>query len=166
MVLRYPLRVFGSILLLQAGLCQQPQPQAVSGNHFLQGNHIEVGVAPNGAFGSTVNAPSGYHPRNDAGTLLGFVADVAKDGWSTGSPAFHGDFFLPGSPQEGWSIATGTTQADAWRIYGGTPTGALTGTNVSYNTSATEVSSLWQGTFNSNLQVKQLTVVKKDKLYL
>jgi hypothetical protein len=67
--------------------------QLVSGNLFLKGNYVEVGVQPNGSFGSNVGAPAGYHPHIFATTmctstastsLLGYVADPAMDGWSTG----------------------------------------------------------------------------------
>ena len=38
-------------------------------------------------------------------TGIGFIADFNKDGFSTGSPkAYSGDYFLPGSPLEGWSV--------------------------------------------------------------
>jgi hypothetical protein len=100
-------------------------------NAFLQGNYVEVGINWNGAFGSSADAPSGYHPKSiSAGALynspscdtisngdslrLGFVADPAMDGWTTGTPAYFGDYFLPGVPQEGWSIMADSLQGDAW----------------------------------------------------
>src|ERR1022692_575080 len=95
--------------------------QLVNCNVFLQGSYLEVGININGAYGTSTDAPSGYHPRPDGGGLnntctgicggstnvLGFVADPAEDGWTVGSPAYCGDYFLPGYPQEGWSIEVG-----------------------------------------------------------
>ena len=52
--------------------------QLVSGNAFLQGNYLEVGMASCGVYGSSVFAPSGYHTQGS--NYLGFVADVDKDG--------------------------------------------------------------------------------------
>ncbi|MBK6997819.1 MAG: hypothetical protein IPH31_24120 [Lewinellaceae bacterium] len=59
--------------------------QMLSGNAFLMGNHVEVAVAPCGAFASTVAPPAGYHPRGGGGRL-GFVADPAQDGFGVGTP--------------------------------------------------------------------------------
>jgi len=40
-------------------------------------------------------------------TGIGFIADYGKDGFGTaasGQKKFSGDYFLPGSPLEGWSV--------------------------------------------------------------
>jgi gliding motility-associated-like protein len=138
---------------------------------FLQGYYVEVGIAPNGAYGSGGNAPVGYHPRPDLGLTsgpMGFVSDPDKDGWlvaSPGVPDYFGDFFLPGTPQEGWDIAVNGTRGLAWR--GTSPTsftGGLTGANTGYSASATQVQGTWDGTFG-NLAIKQVTTQRKDKLY-
>lgn len=83
----------------------------IDGNVFLKGHYIEVGVGPCGSFGSNVGAPAGYHPRGaDNHPLLGYVADVGKDGWSTGANGgFCGDYFVPGSPEEGWGLTINGT---------------------------------------------------------
>lgn len=73
------------------------------GNAFLQGNYIEAGIGPDGAYGATP-VPGGYHSRTNSVAGLGFVSDRDKDGWAT----FDGDFFTPGSPEEGWSIQIGS----------------------------------------------------------
>lgn len=138
--------------------------QLVSGEVFLQGDYVEVGIAKNGSFGTDGNAPSGYHPRG-VGTLLGFVADVGKDGWSTGSPNYAGDYFLPGSPQEGWDVQVGTNWAKAWRGSGGTSfTGGLTGSCTDYVSSGSVTEGSWEGSVG-DLGIKAVTTVKKDKLF-
>lgn len=86
---------------------QKSKAQLISSEVFLQGDYVEVGIAKNGAFGTDNAAPSGYHPRYAGGTQLGFVADIGKDGWSAGTPNYVGDYFLPGSPQEGWDMQVG-----------------------------------------------------------
>lgn len=160
----------GAALLFAITCNQQARAQLVAGNHFLQGNFIEVGIAPNGSFGSTIDAPVGYHPRTTSGSGLGFVADVAQDGWGVGAPNYHGDFFLPGTPQEGWSISSGTVEARAFRAspttgaYGAF-TGPLTGSNVSYDDSPTEINAVWEGTYGTDLDITQRTRVIKSKLY-
>lgn len=148
--------------------CSPATAQMVSGNAFLKGNFIEVGSAPNGSFGSTVGAPIGYHPRVTTpmpGAQLGFVADAAKDGWTVGFPDYHGDFFLPGTPQEGWGIASGFLESQAYRQSGGGFTGPLSGANIAVDDSPTETVATWQGTFNTNLQITQRTRVIKSKTY-
>lgn len=145
--------------------------QAVGTDIFLQGDFVEVGIATNGAYGSGGNAPTGYHPRPDLSLTsgpIGFVADPAKDGWGVGSPGFpdyFGDYFLPGTPQEGWDIAVNGARGLAWRGSGpGSFTGGLTGANTSYTATPTQLTGVWDGSFG-NLTIKQTTTQKKDKLY-
>jgi gliding motility-associated-like protein len=159
------LRSFSILLFgLSAFISQQAQAQLVSAEAFLQGDYVEVGIATNGAFGTDNSAPTGYHPRG-VGTLLGFVADIGKDGWTVGSPDYIGDYFLPGSPQEGWDMQVGTTWAQAWRGSGGTSfTGGLTGSCTDYSSVGGVTKGIWEGTLGT-LSVKAVTTVKKDKLY-
>ena len=123
--------------------------QLVSGNAFLQGNYVEVGMAPCGSFGTTVNSPAGYHPRTNIAnnTAMGFVADADRDGWTTGTPGYVGDFFLPGVPEEGWGITmNGVNYNNNLRC--GAATNQITGTITNYNVTANEVSATWTGTLN------------------
>src|SRR6185437_8582543 len=94
------------IVLILTFFVQRATAQLDTCNGFLAGNYVEVGVAPNFGFGSTINTPSGYFPRpvfgggsasfwnfcesacNSLGANLGFVADPDKDGWIVGSPAY------------------------------------------------------------------------------
>jgi tRNA (Thr-GGU) A37 N-methylase len=80
------------------------------GEAFLAGKYVEVGVRANGAFGSSSsNVPSGFHPQSGG---LGFVAirDKAQTSWSAARAAnlLDGDFFVPGTPYEGWGIKVGS----------------------------------------------------------
>ncbi|MBC8048416.1 MAG: hypothetical protein H7Y00_16575, partial [Fimbriimonadaceae bacterium] len=81
---------------------------------FLQGCFIEVAISDCGAYGTSESPPDGpygdYHEIDWNG--LGFVADHEKDGWDVatgaGEPDFCGDYFSPGSPEEGWAIQIGS----------------------------------------------------------
>ncbi len=77
---------------------------------FLAGMYVEAGVKENGSFGSSSSAPAGFHPQGVTG--IGFVAvrDTAQPSWSAASAAslVDGDFFLPGSPYEGWALKVGS----------------------------------------------------------
>jgi cysteine-rich repeat protein len=67
---------------------------------LLRGNYIEVGLNPSAAFGAGEPSPAGWHARAGAGNELGLVSDPEATEWT----AQHGDFFLPGSAEEGWSL--------------------------------------------------------------
>jgi gliding motility-associated-like protein len=143
---------------------QKSRGQLVSSEIFLQGDYVEIGIAQNGAFGTDNDAPTGYHPRG-VGLKLGFVADPDKDGWTVGTPNYIGDYYLPGSPQEGWDIEYNGTWAQAWRGSGGTSfTGGLTGTCTGYSTTATYKEGTWQGSLGA-MSIKAVTKLKNDKVY-
>jgi len=154
-------------LLSISSLVPAAKAQLVAPDCFLQGNYVEVGINPNAGFGSAGAAPAGYHPNVPmTGNALGFVADPEKDGWLVSiaaAPQYMGDYFVPGTPYEGWEIqANGAAKGLGWGRAGG-PTG-ITGANVSYTTSATQSVGVWQGTYG-NLAITQTTTLKKDKVY-
>ena len=80
------------------------------GDVMLQSNVVKVGIHKMGSFGTMRTAPSSTpSPCTMAsfnvvsGKKLGFIADFGRDGWNTGSPyAYSGDYFVPGSPEEGF----------------------------------------------------------------
>lgn len=139
---------------------------------FVKGDYVEVGVASTGAFG-TCGMPAGYHSNvtqycgGSSVPVLGFVSDPDKDGWlvsAVGSAAYMGDYFVPGSPYEGWDLQyAGTAYRYRNDASGGTCPGSSCA-NVSYVATPTEQTTIWEGT-NGNLAITQKTVVKKDKLY-
>jgi gliding motility-associated-like protein len=157
---------------------------------FLKGRYVEVGIAPNGGYGSTLPAPTGYHPNlggasftfydpgsatsTTSSNLLGFVADFGRDGWTTGTPGYFGDFYLPGTPQEGWAVRVGGVESEAYipnyQFFGGPPptgfsgTGTLGGTNLSYSNSGGISRGVWQGNEGA-LLIRQTTTLDTSKLY-
>jgi len=82
----------------------QPNGNRADPSVFLQGTFIDLGISPSGSCGTPNDPPAGYHyfPGNPGG--LGFVADYQLDGWAVGTPPFSRDYFLPGSPYEGWLV--------------------------------------------------------------
>ncbi len=156
---------------------------------FLQGKFVEIGIAPNGGYGSTLPAPATYHPflagttfnfydpgagtASTSGNFLGFVADYGRDGWTVGSPPYFGDFYLPGNPQEGWAIEIGGSLADAyiptyWTSSPGFNTtgyhGGLSGTNTSYSSVGGVSKGVWTGSKGS-IAIRQTTTLDTSKLY-
>jgi hypothetical protein len=112
---------------------------------YLQGTFIELGIAEAGSCGiTTTPAPAGYHPWYYG---IGFIADFNMDGWAVGTPPYSGDYFLPGSPYEGWLLeytyqATDYTFQNAQAVgYYDVPQTSLTNTS-----SGTTNSAVWVGT--------------------
>ncbi len=137
----------------------------------MQGNFVEVGVNTCGAYGSSINptapGPIGvYHPTELG---LGFVADSDQDGWGTGSPPYCGDYFVPGSPVEGWGITVGSSPGNV-RI--NTDQGCspfqIPGSISSYSDDGLSRTVIWEGTYNApagTMSVNQTTITPADRVY-
>ena len=96
------------------GVCGKVQ--VTNGEVFLKGDFIELGLHSAGNFGTVGPAPVSFNGatgpglRNPWTSGVGFSVDYNRDGWGVGSPtAFAGDYFLPGSPVEGWVVSYRTT---------------------------------------------------------
>jgi len=79
--------------------------QIVAGSAYLIGDAVEVGVNTKGMEGAPILA--GSHARSDFFTspliYFGFVSNPAMDGWGN----YDGDFFSPGSPENGFGLEIG-----------------------------------------------------------
>ena len=153
------------------------EPRRLFAEVFLQGNFIEVGIHDAGSFGTEEDAPSGFHPMatfdEPEDRRLGFVADHQADGWDVGDPPQTGDFFVPGTPEEGWMVE--------WTGSGGTEVGLGNfGANSDFdipqtsltNTSSGEIqSAVWTGTAVSptnadeELEIVQTVRFHEDNLF-
>jgi hypothetical protein len=126
-----------------------------TGQVFLKGDFMEVGLHNAFSFGTSENAPTGY---TYAGKPLGFIADYDENGWA-GSPGYAGDFFLPGAPLEGWSVSyDGTLRVNAARM--GTtdiPTSSLEITST-----ATEQSAVWTGIIDDLIITQRVSFANED----
>ncbi len=142
--------------------------QIVGSNCFLQGCYIEIGLSSCGVYGTSTLPPAGgglfgpYHPN--VGSYFGFVADHQKDGWAVGTPNYCGDYFVPGSPVEGWQIQSGVT------VYTNTDVGCWTnnipGSITGYSDTGGYKSATWEGSIAAiNLEVTQRTVFPDGALF-
>lgn len=155
---------FYIILFCFSIFCQKSVGQLIGGEAFLQGNYIEIGVSACGSYG-TNSAPAGYHDNTNNGLGLGFVADGAKDGWTTGTPAYCGDYFLPGNPEEGWTVEIGGTNYS--NSNGGTTTCSsigFPGSITSYSNTGGILSAIWAGAGNG-LSIEKCIYFPQDSLY-
>ena len=136
--------------------------QIVGADGFMQGIFVEVGVNECGAYGSGDPAPAGFHPTEAGG--LGFVADWESDGWDTGSPDYCGDYFVPGSPVEGWQVQVGS---DVWTNTDQSCfTSDVPGSVTDYSFASGIYTTVWEGNIASeDLSITQITTLPEDKLY-
>ena len=146
-------------------------PPGPTQNSFMQGFFLEVGVSNCGTYGTTTASapvPAGFHAR---GVLdgIGFVADVGRNGWSTAGPGtnpdYCGDYFLPGSPVEGWGIeVNGISQINSDRCgINDIPGSVISGINTGGVSST-----IWSGTTVggiSGLFIRQTTTIPDSALY-
>lgn len=132
-----------------------------SGDIFLKGNYVEVGIHSAASYGTNYNAPatSAYGVQR-----LGFIADFDKNGFS-GSPGFAGDYFVPGSPVEGWVVQFKESGTVRKAINMGLMRRISVSTDSAEITSTAETqSTLWVGTYR-NLKISKVTQFNNDDLF-
>ncbi|MCX6294752.1 MAG: gliding motility-associated C-terminal domain-containing protein [Bacteroidetes bacterium] len=82
--------------------------QMVGPDAYIKATSLEIGLDGQGGFEgcSTTTSPPlpGMHFRS-GNPLFGFVANPQVNLWTT----YDGDFFTPGTPENGWGIEIGTT---------------------------------------------------------
>lgn len=129
---------WGAALLLT--MCSSSlKAQIEDENAFLQGDYVEVGISDCGCFGSTVDAPWGYNDNSDG---LGFVADADRDGWDSGTPNYCGDYFVPGTPEEGFAVQF---DGNNYRNFSKCFPDDIPGSITHYEKSGETVSAAWEG---------------------
>lgn len=139
--------------------------EKVNDDVVLGGNYIEVGVSKAGSFGTASAAPKGFHP-----TCSGIGLSVDGDGFDIGNKPTTGDFFLPGTPEESFTVGYKSGSASA------IPTNYTNAERVSRvdiptvtddTSSGDTLSSLTSGiTKDSNLEIKQKISFKvNDKFF-
>jgi len=143
--------------------CNTSRAQLIGGNAFLQGHWLEVGVVPNGSFGTTTAPPGSYHPHFSPD--LAMVYDYGHDGWGVGTPPYMGDYTYPGYPQEGWEVQVNGQYTQGYQpnfpygSYSGTLAGT-TGTITSYTNVGGRAIANWSGsTSGGGLVIKMETRV-------
>lgn len=162
------MKKYNTILVLVLLFSLQGFSQIVGPSVFLKGNFVEVAVSSCGTYGTNTPAPAGYHPN--VGSTLGFVADPPRNGWTVPGPAtfpnYMGDYFVPGSPEEGWGIQfTGGTYGNYNLCSMSGSSGSVPGAITAYNTTPTTISATWVGNIAS-LRIEQTTTIYLDSLFI
>ncbi|NCX96581.1 MAG: T9SS C-terminal target domain-containing protein [Chitinophagia bacterium] len=95
------------------------------------------------------------------------MCDPDRDGWSSGSPSYFGDFVLRGGNQEGWSYMADGNQTNGWNKNAdtGSRIPGMNCSHISYIDSGYLVKTTWQGVA-SGLYLTQITTVDTHNLYV
>lgn len=162
------MKKYSILLVLVLLLSKYGFTQLSGGSAFLKGNFVEVAVSSCGTYGTNTPAPAGYHPN--VGSTLGFVADPYKNGWTVPGPStfpnYMGDYFVPGTPEEGWGIQFTGGNYGNYILCGSTgPSGGVTGSITAYNATASTISATWVGNVGS-LRIEQNTIIYVDSLFI
>jgi gliding motility-associated-like protein len=96
-----------ALVILNSSL--EVKAQMVGPNAYIKATSLEIGISGPGGFEGcdmSISPPlAGMHPRTGGTTnFFGFVANPQVNSWAT----FDGDFFTPGSPENGWGFEIGT----------------------------------------------------------
>lgn len=156
------------ILPLALWLTHSGHTQIVGTDVFLKGNFVEVGIDGTGGFeGAAWNSASpplaGMHYRSNT-PYFGFVANPQMDGWVN----FDGDFFTPGTPENGWGIeiidAGGTidiiaSNNNAGSSTSGSFTSMILGSITGYTNTGGLKTATWQGNYTSPPYNIDITIV-------
>ena len=106
-------------------------------NAFLYGDNIEVGIGSDGALGSDISSPDST--RKSYGKKIGFISDPEGNKFKG---KYHGDFFLPGWPEEGWGVSfDGKTYNNNSNQQGAEIVGSLS----NFKKTAKSQSVIWKG---------------------
>ncbi len=127
--------------------------QMVGTNAYIKATSVEIGIS--GAGGNegvdmTISPPlAGMHARNGGvNNYFGFVANPLVNGWA----AYDGDFFTPGTPENGWGVQIGNVAGQGEYANNcndpmsfGTPQVDIPGTITNWSHNLSCYSSDWQG---------------------
>lgn len=85
-----------SICILPSGERNSSVSDCTTGEVFLIGQYVNVGLHNVGSYGTTSTLDASYYSGQ-----LGFIADYDRNGFASSSPGYAGDYFVPGFPLEG-----------------------------------------------------------------
>lgn len=105
--------VFTAIVVLVLSISSNAQ--MVGTDAYMKGNYVEIGISGLGGFegvdATASPVPVGMHFRS-GNQLFGFTANPQMNSWA--GSAFDGDFFTPGSPENGWGIEFDSTGSSTY----------------------------------------------------
>ena len=134
-----------------------------AGNIFLLGKYFELGISPDGNFGTSASPPTGYY-KGIGETKVGMVYNPF--GFGTGHDAYNIDFFLPGNPFEIFTVGyiQGATTAYGTNYNLGS-LHQVTNVSLTNTSSGNTLSATYVGIYNAKLQVTITYSFGIDDLY-
>jgi Ca2+-binding RTX toxin-like protein len=133
-----------------------------SGKAFIGGQYIELGIDSGGYLGAS-GAPDSFHTQDPSG--LSMVSSEA--GFDDPSGTISGDYFLPGTPIEGYSIGYRTTAGGSSSSHAGTYSNhsALSGTTVAAIDGATMTATTTASLSGGAMDVTQVITLDSQATY-
>ncbi|MFL2506129.1 MAG: tandem-95 repeat protein [Parasynechococcus sp.] len=124
-----------------------------SGELFLGGDFIELGISDVGSFGTSGAKPSDFYGTIDSSDRIGLSNDA--DGFGTGDD-LRIDFFLPGTPEERWSIGWGGNAKGSFSaLVDNYNIGSLSNTSLINTSTSAQLSGSFAGTVDNTAEVSQ-----------
>jgi gliding motility-associated-like protein len=95
--------IFTPLIVILIFISSSVSAQMVGPSAYVQGTSVEYAIDGSGGYEGVQTGvsptPGGYHFRSN-NNIFGFVSNPQLNGWAS----FDGDFFTPGSPENGWGI--------------------------------------------------------------
>lgn len=133
-----------------------------SGEVFLGGNYIELGISAVGSFGTSGSKPAGFFGTSGS-SAVGMSNDA--DGFDNGAD-LRIDYFLPGTPEERWAVGYNGSTTGGYSALAGQSGAALSGTSLSNQSSGDNLGAKFTGTVGGVLKVEQTHTFKvNDKFF-
>lgn len=121
-----------------------------AGNVFLLGNYFELGISPDGNFGTSTSPPAGYY-KGVGETKVGMVYNPF--GFGTGHDNVNVDFFLPGNPFEIFTVGYIQGSTAYGTNYNLGSLHQITNVSLTDTSSGNTLSATYVGIYNAKLQV-------------
>ena len=125
----------------------------VGANAYIKGTYVEIGLDGNGGFEGCptgVSPPLGGMHFRSGNPYFGFVSNPQANAWLT----FDGDFFTPGSPENGWGVEVGSaTGIMASNNCSASSAGDINGALTSWTQTFSCISADWQGDLTSSTNI-------------
>lgn len=124
------------------------QSATVDDDIFLEGTFLSVGISGAGSFGTANAAPAGFNTAPGE-TRIGMSID--QDGFGIGAAPTTGDFFLPGTPEESFTVGyqrggSNFNFTNAERV----SLTDITQQNFADQSAGSNLQALWEGVTNSD----------------
>lgn len=150
------------MILATVGIISFPfaASQIVGGNAYLIGDYIEIGVDTNGYEGTDDLPGSNSRGGICTNAFLGYVANPQMDGWVN----YDGDFFTPGSTENGFGLDIAGLELANNASGCATPVSEIPGSITDYWETADSVKVTWQGN-SSGIDVVVIYGLQKNELH-